>query len=112
MILPTSGDLPYESDCARWYGTDNTNIVDAACLLKDFTLEFICYPSDTPTGGMELRLTHSNNFCNLDSVMNPDSASCGPPLSVVFSTAITEVMPVCDCDGGSITITISNEESP
>lgn len=111
MILDAEPELPYESDCSRWSGSDDSNITDG-CLLKPFTFEFICYPSTTPTGGMELRLTHGSTNCNLDSVMSADSADCGPPLSAVFSTNITEVLPTCFCDGSSITFTVSNEDTP
>ncbi len=112
VILPAEPELVIPNSCSRWRGDDFTGVTDD-CTLGPSVIEFYCFPSDSPTGGMRMALNLLFNFCNVLIPEEPDSASCGPPLDATWTGVIEDAgsETPCDCVGETITFEFTNDEA-
>ena len=111
IILDAEPELVGDA-CSQWSGSDDSNIDDADCFLLPMTAQVTCEPGLSPTVAMEILLTHGSTNCNIIIEAEPDSYDCGPGLEVIWTATIEEALPTCDCDVQTITLTLTNEDTP
>lgn len=111
IILDAEPELVGDA-CSQWSGSDDSNIDDADCFLLPMTAQVTCEPGLTPTVAMEILLTHGSTNCNIIIDAEPDSYDCGPGLEVIWTATIEEALPTCDCDTQTITLMLTNEDTP
>jgi len=112
-ILHADNSGPDPGYCLRFVANTEdelANLVDD-CLIGPFSVvEFYCQAGDTTMSELKLVLSGGSAGCGL-SPWTQESASCGPPLSIVYSAFLVENIPgeCAPCaDGDPITATVTN----
>ena len=110
IICPNDNDVGVPNYCLQWLSVSCEgsfdNVVDGCSLIPQ-DLIFACIDKDQG-GGFYMSITMGSADCSTTEFIQ-QSASCGPPLSVVFTATVTSIIPEepCLCEGETITITVT-----